>query len=188
MLTEKIQLEADEEVIFQVRKHWFIPFIRMFGICIVAILPLVAYITLTQITTLEQFDVSISTPLAVALYAGWLLLAWMTFFNVWTNYYLDIWTLTSKRLIAVDQKNLFHRHTGSFRLERLQDMNVEFHGIIETLLDFGTLEADTAGESLGGHGNGFRVRGLPHPRELKAEILKASDALMRRYHGYDAGT
>ena len=96
---------------------------------------------------------------------------------MWTNYYLDVWTITNKRLIAIDQHGLFHRETASFRLERLQDMNVEINGIIATFLDYGILEAQTAG----GDDDKFRATGLPHPRELKSLILEASDVLLDEY-------
>lgn len=119
-----------------------------------------------------------NTPLLVALYTGWLILSWMGFFSVWTNYYLDVWTITNKRLIAVDQRGLFNRSTGSFRLERLQDINVTIQGIIPTFLDYGNLEAETASND-----KEFVARAIPKPQELKALILSAADAIT-----YNGGT
>ena len=94
----------------------------------------------------------------------------MALFAIWTNYYLDVWTVTNKRLITVDQRGLFHRHTGSFRLERLQDINVSVHGIMATFLKYGDLQAETASED-----RGFVASGIPDPQALKALILKATD-------------
>ena len=186
MLMEKIKLEADEKIIFQVRKHWFILFVEVFSVSVAAIFPAVVYLVITQVSVFEKLAIELNgiNPAFVGLYAAWLIVLWMVLFNLWTNYYLDLWTLTNKRLIAVDQKGLFHRHTSSFRLERLQDMSVEFHGLLETLLDFGTLQADTAGSGVldEEHTNNFRAKGLPHPRELKAKILECSDNMMKRYH------
>ncbi len=178
MLAEKIQLETDETILFQIRKHWFILFTQLFGLFLAGFFPLIGLLIIDSIVV-RGFTESVhySVPLIVALYAAWLILIWMAVFNIWTNYYLDVWTLTNKRLIAVDQKGLFHRSTSSFRLERLQDMNVEINGIIATLLDFGTLHAKTAGKGE----EDFKAHGLPTPRELKAEILVATDALMREY-------
>jgi uncharacterized membrane protein YdbT with pleckstrin-like domain len=96
----------------------------------------------------------------------------MAFFGVWTNYYLDVWTVTNKRLITVDQRGLFNRETGSFRLERLQDVNVSVRGILATLIGYGDLQAETASED-----RDFVARGIPDPQELKALILKASDSV-----------
>lgn len=168
MLTEKIQLDADEQVLIQVRKHWFILATQLFSVGFVAILPLFLYVAI-----INMFNVDFLTPytnLLVALFSAWLLFMWMSSFSIWTNYYLDVWTITNKRLIAVDQKGLFNRSTGSFRLERLQDINVSVQGIVATFLDYGELQAETASED-----RGFVARGIPHPQELKALILSASD-------------
>ena len=173
MLTEKIHLEPDEIILAQVRKHWFILFTRMIGLAIASMFPYIAYITITMLPTpftVPEAAYTFSTPMLSGLYAVWLLFIWMALFNVWTNYYLDVWTITNKRLIAVDQQGLFHRHVGSFRLERLQDMNASIHGIVATFLNFGTLEAQTASGD-----DGFRASGLPDPQELKALILRAAD-------------
>lgn len=180
MLTEKIQLEADEIILHQVRKHWFILFVQVLGILVAALFPLFAFgaLTLTGLFNSASFTLQIGTPAILILYVAWILLLWMALFNIWTNYYLDVWTITTKRLIAIDQRGLFHRNTGSFRLERLQDLNVEIHGIIATLLNFGTLEAETAG----GDDDKFKAYGLPDPRGLKSAILKASDELMHSHN------
>jgi uncharacterized membrane protein YdbT with pleckstrin-like domain len=175
---EKIQLETDERVLIQVRKHWFILFTQMLGLILGGIFPLVAYSLFHAMgffDALSTTSLSIPIPAVVALYACWLLIIWMAIFNVWTNYYLDVWTITNKRLIAIDQCGLFNRSTGSFRLERLQDLNVHVNGIIATFLNFGTLEAQTAA----GSEEEFRASGLPNPRGLKSLILKATDDLIR---------
>lgn len=179
MLTEKIEFEADERILKQVRKHWFVLFVQFFGLFLVAIVPLAAYLFMGSNADTEAFArlASILREYFIFGYTAWLLLVWMAAFNVWTNYYLDVWTITSKRLIAVDQLGLFNRTVGSFRLERLQDMNTAVHGIIPTLLNFGTLEAQTAA----GSEDEFLAHNLPDPQGLKAIILGATDELMRDY-------
>ncbi len=171
MLTEKIQLENDEIILAQVRKHWFILLIQFSGVIITALFPLLCIMVL-NIDTVQAVLPKLSdmTSLISAFYSSWLILMWMTLFAIWTNYYLDIWTVTNKRLITVDQRGLFNRDTGSFRLERLQDINVSVRGIVATLLKYGDLQAETASED-----RGFVARSIPDPQELKALILKATD-------------
>lgn len=177
MLAEKIQLEADERILIQVRKHWFIIGVQVAGIALMAILPIVGLSTLLQLPGFTKLVVSLNVPLVSALTIGWLILSWMALGSVWTNYYLDVWTITNKRLIAVDQRGLFNRNTGSFRLERLQDINVTIRGIIPTFLDYGDLEAETASDD-----REFVARGIPKPQELKALILGAADAITYSDH------
>lgn len=170
MLAEKIQLEPDETILIQVRKHWFILFMQLLGVLIAAVFPFVFGGILSMTPAFAAIPVNINSALVVALYTCWLIFSWMALFGVWTNYYLDVWTITNKRLVKVDQQGLFNRDTGSFRLERLQDINVSVHGIIPTLLEFGDIQAETASED-----RSFVARGIPKPQELKALILKAAD-------------
>lgn len=159
-----------------VRKHWFHLFARSLSIGFTAVLPLVMGVFLEKLLgTSVSLLIDAYRPELTFFYAWWLLIHWMMLAYVWTDQYLDIWAITDRRIIRVDQVRLFHRQTGSFRLERLQDMNVEINGIIATLLDFGTIEAQTAS----GSEKEFRAPYIPKPRELKALILKEAD---RRMH------
>ncbi len=172
MLAEKIQLDQDERVLIQVRKHWFILTMQLIGVGIGGLIPLV-FIIFLHFTPLSSVLASPNyTPIMSVLYSGWLILTWMALFSVWTNYYLDVWTVTTKRLITVDQRGLFFRNTGSFRLERLQDINVSVRGILATLLGFGDLQAETASND-----TEFVARGIPNPQELKSLILEAADKI-----------
>ncbi len=172
MFAEKIQLESDETILIYVRKHWFLITLQILSVVIGAFLPLIAlfFISLSPVGAyIPQGDYG---PVIMVIYTGWLILAWMTLFSIWTNYYLDVWTVTNKRLITVDQRGLFHRDTGSFRLERLQDINVSIRGILATFMKFGDLQAETASDD-----RDFVARGIPNPQELKALILEAADKI-----------
>jgi membrane protein YdbS with pleckstrin-like domain len=171
MMIEQLKLESDEHIVLQVRRHWFIIITQLLSLTVVALIPILAYIFLEKMVT-SVLDHDGAYALLLFLYVVWLLFIWMAMFHVWTNYYLDVWTLTNKRFVAIDQRGMFHRTSASFRLERLQDVTTSVDGIIATLLDYGTLEMQTAGEE-----RNFRERGLPSPSTLKAAILEASDAL-----------
>ncbi len=176
MLYEKIKLEDDEQIITIVRKHWWVVFLHVFSVTVMVWLPLSVYFFITRINLpLTTIDVSaILTDYQFYLfffYIVWIFINWIILFNLWTDYYLDLWVVTTKRLISIDQRGLFSRFVASFRLDRLQDMNIEISGIIPTFLNFGTIEAQTAGES----NQEFRSHNMPDPRGLKALIIKAAE-------------
>lgn len=179
MLIEKIEFNADEEMLLQAQRHWFVLIVQLLFPVTLALLPLVVLIVLGTQHVGEALPVDLNAyaPVISFLYAAWLLILWMLAFNIWTNHYLDILILTTERIILIDQKGLFHRRVASFRLERLQDMHVEVDGIIATFFDYGTVHAETAGHSE----EEFRAYGMPSPRELKAEILKATDNMIDEY-------
>ena len=102
----------------------------------------------------------------------------MTLAHMWVTHHLDIWVVTNRRIVVIDQVSLFRRKIGSFRLEKLQDVNIEINGIIATFLHYGTVEAETASNNSDAE---FRTKHIPNPRDLKALILKAADDLMEEH-------
>jgi len=179
MLFEKIQLESDEKIIKVARKHWFIFASQAVSIGVVAIAPLLGWAVLSSLmqnsSATIAVDLSKYTPHFIFFYSFWLLVNWMTLAHAWTIYYLDVWVVTDRRVIVIDQVSLFRRHIGSFRLEKLQDVKIEINGIIATFLNYGVVECETASES---HDQEFRTKHLPRPRELKSTILEATDIRM----------
>lgn len=174
-MTEQLQLESGEDIVRVVRKHWFILFAKTIGIIVVAFLPIALVITVfssdTLLGTLPE-----ATPFekpAIFFATAWLLLSWMALFTAWTDYYLDAWIITDRRVIAIDQRGFFNRQVSSFRLERMQNVTVVIDGLLHTLLDFGNIDADTAGHE---H---FIIRGIPNPRNVKALIQASADTRMR---------
>lgn len=177
MLYDQLQFEPDEKILIKTRRHWFILFSHLFGLVVAALLPLILLIASRLFGDTLAFSFDPYVPELSFLYAAWIFILWIGAFNEWTNYYLDIVTITNKRVIVVNQRGFFRRVVASFRLERLQDMEVDINGLIETLLDFGQLNAETAGSE----GDEFKITGMPNPRGLKAMIVKAADDLLDQY-------
>jgi len=144
-----LHLDPGEHVILEVRKHWFIFFAYGAFLVIVAILPPIFY---EAIVRLLKLNINIAgegnfTALLFFLYMMWLLVLWMAFFAKWTNYYLDVWYITEKRIIDVNQKTLFHREISSLRFDKIQDITVEVRGLLATFLNYGDIHVQTAAES-----------------------------------------
>ncbi len=178
MLFEKIKLEDDEKVRKVVHKHWFVLFSRTVGVVAAALFPAVAWIVLGILLQSDQspllIDLSGYLSYFIFFYSAWLLFSWMTLAYIFTDHHLDIWIITDRRIISIDQKGLFRRYIGSFRLEKLQDINIAIDGIVATFLNYGMVEAQTAS----GSEEEFQSFHLPKPRELKAIILEAADNRM----------
>ncbi len=172
MDTEQLKLEPEEAVLRLVRKHWFILLCRTAGIVFGGLAPLILITLILASDTGARLVPNIHLFYKPAVFFGtaWSLMVWMVLFGSWTDYYLDMWLITNKRVIAIDQRGFFNRSVASFRLERLQDITVDIRGIIPTLLDFGTVKADTAS-----HSDVFVIRGAPRPREIKSLIQEHAD-------------
>lgn len=175
-MIQNIQLEKDEKVILMVRKHWFVLFSDLIRPGIVFFVPFIGYIFLHGSTVpigTEELTLSLSPALAVFLFALWSLLFWATFVRIWTEYYLDLWTITDRRIIDIEQTSFFSRNVASLRMERIQDVTIDIHGVLPTLLHFGDLHVQTAGMS-----REFVVRGIPRPRDIKNIVLQQQDRVV----------
>ncbi len=178
MLFEKIQFEEGEELTTVVRKHWFIIAVELFGIACMALLPLLGLLIYGLLPAHDLIPSGLLGEYWALLSAGyllWLLICIMMAAMAWTHYYLDLWIITDRRIIVVDQIGFFHRKVGSFRLERLQDIKASVNGIIATFLNFGTIRAQTASAAE----SNFKNAGLPDPRGLQSLIQSAMDTRLQ---------
>ncbi len=177
MLLEKIQLEPNEEILQTVRKHWFILFSELFGVLVMLLAPLFVMVVAAFIPNLPETLNIFSEYLVLSSYfiIVWIIFCLLSAFTIWTHYYLDLWVVTNRRLLVIDQIHFFNRKVSSFRLERLQDIKVLISGVIPTFLNFGTIRAQTASAA----DSAFTSTGLPDPRGLQAIIQKATDERLR---------
>lgn len=167
-----INLEQNEKIILEIRKHWFILFAEaLFLVLLIVSSIVVFFVASTTINLSKVIDWHIQLSLA----AAWFLLIWIAFFIIWTDYYLDVFILTDKRIIDIEQKGIFSREISTLRLDRIQDVTVEVKGIIATLLNFGDICIQTAGEE-----KRFIIKEIPRPYKIKASLMAEYNEAIER--------
>ena len=162
-----LQLQADEKIITSVHKHWFVMFKTMLAFFILILLPPILLTFLPLLTS--NLDPNLLVPATNFFLALYMIILFLTLFLFWMDYYLDMWIITDRRIIAVEQKGLFRREIAEILLPRVQDVTLEISGIIETFLKFGTIRIQTAGE------REFTIDNIPRLYEIKDIILKYSN-------------
>lgn len=175
MLFEKLDLEENEEILIMVRKHWFYIVSQLIVIFFAALVPIVLLSIFLNLPpafgfsgiNLDQYPAQIAFFLA-----AWLFFSVISGFLAWTQYYLDLWVITDRRIIVVDQINFFNRNVAIFRLERMQDIEFNIKGLIPTFFNYGVLSAQTAGHMEANFNSDY----MPNPDELQATIQQAMDA------------
>lgn len=142
-----IDLDTNEQILATVRRHWFALVGPVVGVVFFALLPFIILAVVRSLSLPFALELGgqVST-LAVFGYSAWLLLLWVFFFVTWTDYYLDVWYVTNKRIVDAEQKGLFHREVSSLHYGKIQDITVETRGLIATIFGFGDLHVQTAGE------------------------------------------
>ncbi len=164
-----LSLAPEEHIVQVFHKHWFVFLIEAVVIGALAYAPHYAYLLPKEILDwVLPFN-----PFLGLLYKVWVAFLATGLLVMATNFFLDIWVLTNKRLVSVDQKSLFHRNTTEMRLEHIEDIHVKISGIIGTLFRIGTLEVDS-----GGPVKEFSLISISNPEQAKNEIsARASQKL-----------
>lgn len=169
-----IKFEDGEKIIKIVRRHYLVILPMAITLMLAAIAPIVLGSILVSgfipvDPDITRAIIEFSAKWKVFGYSLWLLILWIIFFIEWTDYYLDIWIITDRRIIDVEQKGFFNREVTSFRYEQIQDITVETRGLIETFFKFATLHIQTAG-----HNRDIMIRDAHYPEEARSLILKLS--------------
>lgn len=155
-----INLGKDEQIVLELRRHWFIFFLETIFLVIFVCLPFIIFAFLSQNNALEAHPILTNWFQFAA--AAWFLFTWITFFIIWTTFYLDAWIITNERIIDIEQHALFKREIVEFRIENIQDVSIHVSGFIPTMLGYGDILAETAGEQ-----RHCTIKDAPHPEKVK---------------------
>lgn len=84
--------------------------------------------------------------------------------------------LTNQHLIQITQSGLFHRVLSKFSLDELQDVKGTRSGVLATILDYGEILIETAGED-----ENFLFRPIGRPLEAGEAINDAHETFERTH-------
>jgi signal transduction histidine kinase len=161
--------QPGEQTLVSFRRHWISALAPISATALVAALPFAVYAYF-----LSQGLVPPGLRSAhVFAFAGmwWLLIAWMAVSVLFTDYFLDLWIITSRRVIGVEQYGLFSRHVSTWAIEKIEEAVVHIDGFLPTILNYGSLEIRTAGTTAGTSRTDF----VPNPNHVREIIMsKAS--------------
>jgi uncharacterized membrane protein YdbT with pleckstrin-like domain len=156
--------KPNEQVILVVRRHWFNILEQFFIVFLMILLLLGSWIILPLF-----FPNIITSSLSVLfdfLRNLFGMFIWITFSLIWIDYYLDVWIITNKRVVNIEQKGLFNRQVSELNLARIQDITTEVTGIIPTMLNYGDVFIQTAAET-----ERFVFHQVPDPYGIKDMLM-----------------
>lgn len=163
-----IVLEEGEQVMHDARKHWFLILVELFSLTLAILLPIIIVLIISSLPVMVgSFSNKITIDHLVFFGSIWFLIIWIMSFAVITDYTLDVVKITNRRIIDIDQRGFFSRNIATIRLETIQDITINTHGILPTLLHFGDLSIQSAGEM-----NEFVIRGLRDPDKVKDIVIR----------------
>lgn len=168
-----MELYSDEKIILKKRRFWLPIVIEGVSFLLFGGAPLIVLMLIegSFAPEVQELISQYSNLFWFGAFA-WAFIFWNSFFIVWTNYYLDILLITTKRVIDVEQLGLFARDLAEMRIESIQDIKVQVIGILASLLDFGNIHIQTAGVN-----REFIIEHIQNPHQVKDAIMKQREAL-----------
>lgn len=156
-------LGLDEKIVLKVHRHVLVLFFRSAFLILFVLLPPLLFWFGSQVGAIKGNEMA----LFLSIYSAILLIGWIVFFIIWTDYYLDVLIVTDKRIIDVEQRGFFKREVSTVRLESIEDITINVSGVLATFLDYGTLKLQTAAEN-----REFIIYDIPHPNQVKSTIFE----------------
>ncbi len=119
-----------------------------------------------QIVIDENLPTISGSTVAFVSFMALILIGLLTFGALW------IWRnnrilVTNEHIVDIDQNTLFHRSVATLTLSRIQDVSAEVDGPAQTLLQYGTVVVQTAGQK-----ENFRFDYITNPYEAEQYILR----------------
>lgn len=164
--------KEDEKIEFLVRKHWIIYVkLTIFFVTMVGI-PVGAYALFSQTMDFSTFTKQLSTLLFLIYLNSLLLITYIRWFEDES----DILIVTNERILNIQQISFLHRTVSETELSQIQDVKHVSKGVLPTLLEFGSLEVQTAGESLL-----IRIEEVVKPSEMSRCIMDLCNQYKRNF-------
>lgn len=171
---EEFELEPGEQVMRTVRKHWLVFIGMLLPYIFLAIIPLFlpgAFSLATR--AYPAFGdslgaLTLTNPLVRVGLGVWWLVLWIGAFNAFTRYFLNVWVITSQRIVEIRQFRFFERRVSSFLLVRVQDVTTNIDGILADVFGFGCVQVETAGTA----SHTFVMDGVANPVGMRDLIMR----------------
>jgi hypothetical protein len=175
-ISKHIGIKSDEEIIFFMRRHWFVILPILVGFVITLMLPFAVY---EGLLFLQPNFLTIETNFILFILGAsiFFLYSWLFIFQQFVDWYLDIWIVTNQRIINIEQRGLFGRVMSELMLYNVQDVTSEVNGFIRSMLDYGTVHIQTSAEKVR-----FQFEDIEHPSFLAKRVLELASE-EREKHG-----
>lgn len=161
--------EPGEKVILVLRRFWFTPLGVIFSFFIFTLIPFGIYQLFLTFTP-HLLDNPIVTPLLAMVACLYYLAVWLFSFTDFLDYWLDLWVITTHRIINIEQCGLFKRTSSELNLSSVQDVTAEISGPLQTFFHYGNVYVQTASEQ-----QRFQMKNVPNAEAIKETIMLLSE-------------
>lgn len=163
------EMQPGEKVVAVLRRHWF----TILGIAVVAILLAVIPFGVWRLLVLVAPDTlthPVMRPILLLIGSTYYLAIWLFSFTDIIDYYLDTWTITTGRIINIEQHGLFRRVASELNLSSIQDVTSDTKGFLQTFFRYGNVFVQTAATH-----ERFHLKNVPDAEHVKNTIMRLAE-------------
>lgn len=167
------------KIVLFVHRHWG-SFISQLLISLVMLIA-PSIILLAIFTSEVRIGGAFVTHFIVLGFSVYYLIVITVIFISWISYYYDIYIITEDEIVDVGQEGFFGRKIAQLSLLRVQDVTSNIKGFLPTLLGYGDVLVETAGEQ----SQNFLLKAVPNPQEVSSKIMELHNGLIEtegRHH------
>ncbi|MFZ6015590.1 MAG: PH domain-containing protein [Patescibacteria group bacterium] len=168
-------LLPDEKLIKIYRRHPITLWGLYIGLAVTFLVPLSLFVIARAMNPDFFSDTGYLTVFILFL-SVFLLFALLFMYQQFLDHWLDIWIVTNRRIINIEQNGLFSRVRSEVRLYRVQDVTSEVKGFLRHLFDYGMVFVQTAGET-----HRFTFEDIENPKDAAKIILELAEKDQRTH-------
>lgn len=154
----------NEEILIIARRHWIVYVPSL----VVGFLILVSgLILLANLSRVEVLDNYVLQAVATVILSLACLFSLLFVYISWLVNYLNFQIVTNEHIVDINQQALFHRKISELCLDEIQDVSASQKGILQSLLTYGDVKIQTAGEL-----PNFLFEKVNNPYQISKKIME----------------
>lgn len=171
-----IEFDDNEELLLEVRKHWFGLFVIITTGTVISFTVLAIMFAAASSDFLTDLGLENSRSLvAFAGYVIFLLTAVMTLISA-LLYRSNVIYITNEKIAQVLYISIFNRKVSQLNIGDVQDVTVSQKGILASTFNYGRLVVETAGEQ-----QNYFFTYVPNPSNSAKVIIQAHEVNLKLY-------
>ena len=176
-----INLQPDEQVIFQIKQHPII-LIAIYGAGILGLLAFASIIFTVMPGLFPDDKKALANSVGIVVFIVMSVLIFIFIVLLGKIYQGNGCILTNKNLAQVRRITLFNSESVQLSLDKLQDVTFDKKGILAYIFGYGIIHCETAGEA-----PVFVFKYCPKPKFYAQQIITAKDEYMKSFKENQGG-
>ncbi len=164
-----VELQPSERQVLLCRRHWIALYPQLLLDLLIAGVPVALLMWWAS-----QAEGTRPQQIATAASVVWVIVIGVRAYFHWYRWRNDVWLVTNQRLVDSVRRHWFHREVSSADLVDIQDVAMLRSGFLQTALDFGDLNVQTASEL-----QRFVLAKIPDPAAVLTILDRTRDEARR---------